>query len=164
MVQDKVAAEVQFTYAGLSQTRQEVVKAREAVGMAMKMAQVERRKFEVGQSDLLKVALREQYSLEAAEEEISATFSHFSAFADYAAMLAVNDPNVVLGAAETRFLRPVQVGDVIVARATRETTQGKKQLVKVSCTRAGDPADAPVMEGTFTCFVLPQHVLEGADS
>ncbi len=84
--------------------------------------------------------------------------------ADYAAMLAVNDPNVVLGAAETRFLKPVRVGDVIVARATREPTQGKKQLVKVSCTRAGDPADAPVMEGTFTCFVLPHHVLEGADS
>ena len=31
--------------------------------------------------------------------------------ADYAAMLAVNDPNVVLGAAETRFLKPVRRGD-----------------------------------------------------
>ena len=28
--------------------------------------------------------------------------------ADYAAMLAVNDPNVVLGAAATRFLKPVK--------------------------------------------------------
>jgi acyl-coenzyme A thioesterase PaaI-like protein len=27
--------------------------------------------------------------------------------ADYAAMVAVNDPNVVLGAAEVRFLAPV---------------------------------------------------------
>ena len=30
--------------------------------------------------------------------------------ADYAAMLAVNDPHVVLGAAETRFTAPVRVG------------------------------------------------------
>jgi acyl-coenzyme A thioesterase PaaI-like protein len=31
--------------------------------------------------------------------------------ADHAAMLAVNDPNVVLGAASTRFLKPVRVGE-----------------------------------------------------
>ncbi|HSF38746.1 MAG TPA: hotdog domain-containing protein, partial [Thermoanaerobaculia bacterium] len=31
--------------------------------------------------------------------------------ADYAAMLAVNHPNVVLGSAETRFLKPVTVGE-----------------------------------------------------
>ena len=37
--------------------------------------------------------------------------------ADYAAMLAVNDPNVVLGAAETRFLKPCQVGETIEANA-----------------------------------------------
>ena len=30
--------------------------------------------------------------------------------ADFAAMCAVNDPNVVLGAATCKFLAPVQVG------------------------------------------------------
>ena len=77
--------------------------------------------------------------------------------ADYAAMLAVNDPHVVLGAADTRFLKPVVVGDVVVAKATRDApgASGKKQVVHVTCTRG----DEPVFEGTFTCFVLPEHVL-----
>ena len=37
--------------------------------------------------------------------------------ADYAAMLAVNDPNVVLGAAEIRFTAPVVVGETLLAEA-----------------------------------------------
>ena len=93
MVRDKVAAEVQAVYAGLIQSRQEVLKAREAVRLASEMAAIERRRFEVGESDLLKVALREQYALEAAEEEITATFSHFAAFTDYAAALAIDRPS-----------------------------------------------------------------------
>jgi acyl-coenzyme A thioesterase PaaI-like protein len=77
--------------------------------------------------------------------------------ADYAAMLAVNDPHVVLGASEVRFLKPVVVGDVVVASAVREsgTGAGKKHVVRVSCARGDDV----VFEGTFTCFVLPEHVL-----
>jgi acyl-coenzyme A thioesterase PaaI-like protein len=39
--------------------------------------------------------------------------------ADYAAMLAVNDPNVVLGAAEARFLKPVRRGDQNARFASR---------------------------------------------
>lgn len=77
--------------------------------------------------------------------------------ADYAAMLAVNDPNVVLGAAETKFSRPVVVGDVVRARATVETASGKKRAVKVTVTRGEDV----VLEGSFTCFVLERHVLDG---
>ena len=92
MVRDKVAAEVQTVYAGLIQSRQEALKAREAVALASKMADIERRKFEVGDSDLLKVALREQYALVAAEEKISATFRHFAAFTEYAASLAIDRP------------------------------------------------------------------------
>ena len=37
--------------------------------------------------------------------------------ADYAAMLAVNDPHVVLGAAEVRFLKPVRIGAILSAVA-----------------------------------------------
>jgi outer membrane protein TolC len=92
MVHDKICAEVQSAYAGLIQSRQEALKAREAVALASKMADIERRKFELGQSDLLKVALREQYALEAAEEEIFATYNHFTAFTDYAAALASDRP------------------------------------------------------------------------
>ena len=76
--------------------------------------------------------------------------------ADYAAMLAVNDPHVVLGAAETRFLGPVRVGEVLTARAVVESAEGKKRLVKCSV----HTDDREVMTATFTCFVLPKHVLD----
>ena len=49
-----------------------------------------------------------------------------SVSADYAAMLAVNDPFVVLGAAQTRFLAPVAVGERVIARAFREQHEGRK--------------------------------------
>ncbi len=75
--------------------------------------------------------------------------------ADYAAMLAVNHPNVVLGSAETRFVAPVRVGDVVVADATVTEARGRKSLVQVSAS----VGDRVVMTGAFTCFVLDQHVL-----
>ena len=37
--------------------------------------------------------------------------------ADYAAMLAVNDPNVVIVGANVSFVAPVQRGDVMIAEA-----------------------------------------------
>jgi uncharacterized protein (TIGR00369 family) len=75
--------------------------------------------------------------------------------ADYAAMVAVNHPNVVLGAAETKFLKPVKVGDRLVAEAQIQEKQGKKIFVSVTVVR-GDEA---VFQGLFTCFVPPRHVL-----
>jgi acyl-coenzyme A thioesterase PaaI-like protein len=75
--------------------------------------------------------------------------------ADYAAMLAVNDPLVVLGAANTRFLAPVRVGDTVVAHATCTDQKGRKHTVSVSVV-AGDTV---VFTGEFTTFVLDQHVL-----
>ena len=80
--------------------------------------------------------------------------------ADYAAMLAVNDPYVVLGGAQTRFLKPVQRGARIVARARTTSTQGRKHEVQVEATVGADT----VFEGTFTCIVLERHVLESVGS
>ena len=74
--------------------------------------------------------------------------------ADYAAMLAVNDPNVVLGAAEVTFLQPVAVGETVTAEARVTRVQGKKQAVAVFIQRNGQK----VFEGVFTCFVLERHV------
>lgn len=93
MVQDKVGAEVRSVYAALVQSRKAATKAGIAVKLASQMADIERRKFEEGASDLLKVALREQYALEASEEEISAKLTHFYAFADYAAVMAMDRPS-----------------------------------------------------------------------
>ncbi len=75
--------------------------------------------------------------------------------ADYAAMLAVNQPYVVLGAAETRFLAPVKVGEAIAISAVVEGEEGRKRRVRVEA-RAGTEA---VLSGIFTCFVLEGHVL-----
>ena len=76
--------------------------------------------------------------------------------ADYAAMVAVNDPNVVLGAAEVRFLKPVKWGDSILAEAKVREKAGKKQIVEVVVT----VEEEEVFKGSFTCFVLEKHVLE----
>ena len=75
--------------------------------------------------------------------------------ADYAAMLAVNDPNVVLGAAETRFLAPVTRGVTLVAHARLTSSIGRKRAVEVRVERGS----VCVMTGKFTCFVLDAHVL-----
>ena len=76
--------------------------------------------------------------------------------ADYAAMLAVNHPNVVLGAADVKFLNPVQVGDTLAARASVQKVDGKKQMVDVVISQR----DKKVFTGRFTCFVLEAHVLD----
>jgi acyl-coenzyme A thioesterase PaaI-like protein len=76
--------------------------------------------------------------------------------ADYAAMLAVNDPLVVLGAADTTFKKPVRVGETIRAEAKVTESKGKKRAVAVVVRRG----EEVVMEGSFTCFVLESHVLD----
>jgi acyl-coenzyme A thioesterase PaaI-like protein len=76
--------------------------------------------------------------------------------ADYAAMLAVNHPNVVLGGAEVRFSKPVLVGERLVAGANVEESDGRRSRVRVEV-RRGEEA---VMSGTFLCFILERHVLD----
>ena len=76
--------------------------------------------------------------------------------ADYAAMLAVNEPNVVLGSAQARFLRPVVAGDELAAEATVVERDGRKQIVAVEVRHA----DEIVFRGEFVCFTLERHVLD----
>jgi uncharacterized protein (TIGR00369 family) len=75
--------------------------------------------------------------------------------ADYAAMIAVNHPNVVLGSADAKFLKPVRAGETVIATATAEVRQGRKQIVAVTVKRN----EETVFSGSFTCFVLDKHVL-----
>jgi acyl-coenzyme A thioesterase PaaI-like protein len=77
--------------------------------------------------------------------------------ADFAAMVAVNDPHVVLGAAETRFVAPVKVGEAVSAVAKVTATKGRKRIIEV----VASVGERAVFQGTFTAFVLDQHVLEG---
>ncbi|HYN21816.1 MAG TPA: hotdog domain-containing protein [Thermoanaerobaculia bacterium] len=75
--------------------------------------------------------------------------------ADYAAMLAVNHPHVVLAGAEVRFLKPVVVGERLVAEARSDEGDGRKSRVRVEVLRGGET----VMTGDFRCVTLDQHVL-----
>ena len=77
--------------------------------------------------------------------------------ADYAAMLAVNHPNVVLGSSEVRFLKPVLVGERLMANAVVEQMDGKKIRVRVVVRRG----EEEVLTGSFLCFTPERHVLEG---
>lgn len=78
--------------------------------------------------------------------------------ADYAAMLAVNLPTVVLGAADCRFLKPVRAGQVLEAVAVLEPVQDRKHFVGVEVLLDGEA----VFTGRFTCFVPKEHVLAPA--
>jgi acyl-coenzyme A thioesterase PaaI-like protein len=76
--------------------------------------------------------------------------------ADHAAMLAVNEPTVVLASAQTKFLAPVVVGDRVEAEATVDRSEGRRRWVRVVVRRAG----APVLEGEFVAFVPDRHILD----
>jgi acyl-coenzyme A thioesterase PaaI-like protein len=76
--------------------------------------------------------------------------------ADYVAMAAVNDLNVVLGAAEVKFLAPVRKGQSVLFAARVRESSGKRRRVEVT----GEVEGRRVFEGVFRTFVLPRHVLE----
>jgi acyl-coenzyme A thioesterase PaaI-like protein len=77
--------------------------------------------------------------------------------ADFAAMAAVNDPNVVLGSAEVKFLKPSKSGDSVILKAKVTEVNGKRRRVDVE---GVDEAGTIIFSGIFTCFVLEKHVLE----
>lgn len=76
--------------------------------------------------------------------------------ADYAAMLAVNHPNVVLGSAEVKFLAPVRSGATVLATATLLEIAGRKNSVDVTAR----VDEEEVFQGRFIAFTLDKHVLE----
>ena len=79
----------------------------------------------------------------------------FSA-ADFCAMSAVNDKNVVLGSADIKFIAPVKVEDEVIFEGKVTKIDGKKHLVKVK----GFVEKKEVFSGEFVSFVLDEHVLK----
>ena len=78
--------------------------------------------------------------------------------ADYAAMAAINEPTVVLGKAEVKFMKPVIINEELTAKATiSERVNEKKIAVNV---HVSNQKDELVFEGNFVCFVLGKHILE----
>ena len=74
-----------------------------------------------------------------------------------ASIATVNDPNVVLGHADVRFLAPVRVGERVVATASVTAEKGRKRTLQVSAS----VGEREVLAGTLTAFVLDRHVLDG---
>lgn len=79
----------------------------------------------------------------------------FSA-ADYAAMAAVNERNVVLVATDCQFLSPVKFGDIVNFKATVRHKEGRKRNVNVE----GYVLDIKVFDGIFKTVVTERHVLK----
>ncbi len=79
----------------------------------------------------------------------------FSA-ADFAAMAAVNEPNVVLSGCECQFLAPVRVGDEVIFEAKVRHKEGRKRNVLVT----GSAYDIKVFEAEFKTVVTERHVLK----
>ena len=79
----------------------------------------------------------------------------FSA-ADYAAMLAVNERNVVLVGSECQFLSPVKYHDEVNFVARVRHKEGRKRNVHVEA----HVLDIKVFEGEFKTVITEKHVLK----
>lgn len=75
--------------------------------------------------------------------------------ADFAAMAAVNDPNVVLAEATVKFLAPVETGKVITFEANASHLATRTRDVTV----VGMMGEIKVFEGIFKAVVLERHPL-----
>jgi len=78
----------------------------------------------------------------------------FSA-ADFAAMAAVNEPNVVLASSSCLFLSPVRIGDKVTFEAIEHQKEGRKRTVSVK----GYVHEIKVFEGEFKTVITERHVL-----
>ena len=92
--EDKIRAEILSAFAASKAAFERLDRARESKRLAEYMADIERRKFELGQSDLLSVVLREQHAIEAADDEVNALFELFMAKTDYDAAMAREWPGL----------------------------------------------------------------------
>jgi len=98
--QDKITADVQQVFAARLAAYDRIAKARENLKLAHTMEQAERRKFDLGDSNLLLVNLRELATADAEKSVLQAMLDYFQAQTDYRAALALLDGN--LGIARQR--------------------------------------------------------------
>jgi len=109
-------------------------------------------KLEVGNVKLKLVTISEMVADEAGLIHGGFIFSA----ADYAAMVAVNEKNVVLVASDCQFLSPVKYGDIVYFTAKVRNKEGRKRNVHVTA----HVLDIKVFEGEFKTVVTERHVLK----
>lgn len=76
--------------------------------------------------------------------------------ADYAAMIAVNEKNVVLVASDCQFLSPVKLHDEVNFIARVRHKEGRKRNVHVEAF----VLDVKIFEGEFKTVITDRHVLK----
>ena len=76
--------------------------------------------------------------------------------ADYAAMAAVNEKNVLLVGSDCQFLSPVKLHDEVLLVARVRHKEGRKRNVNVT----GHVHDIKVFEGEFKTVITEKHVLK----
>lgn len=76
--------------------------------------------------------------------------------ADYAAAVAVNEPNVVIIGSRSKFLAPAKLDDLIEFEARAKFEDSRKREIKV----IGYINEIKVYEGIFQAVVLEQHIFK----
>ncbi|MBX9677210.1 MAG: TolC family protein [Gemmataceae bacterium] len=84
---DQIRAEVQDAVSGLDRTYQRWTRAVQELKVSQRVAELERERFRLGQSNLLEVNLRELAAAQAQAKVIESLTEYFRTFADYAAAI-----------------------------------------------------------------------------
>lgn len=90
---DKIAADVRAIRAAITAAYQQIGRARESLDLAIQLENAEQRAYELGNSNLLNVNLREQQRADAAKTLIQAQLDYHNARADYRAALGGDRPS-----------------------------------------------------------------------
>jgi outer membrane protein TolC len=87
---DRVVADVQFAFTGLTTSYDELQQARRGVELALRMEQAERERFDRGDSNILFIQLREQATADAQLLVVEAIGEYHVAAAEYRAALGID--------------------------------------------------------------------------
>lgn len=88
---DKIVSEVQDAHSALMTAFERLGRTRRSVELARQLVQAEYRSFELGNSDVLRIAIQEGAELDAQFLEIEALFDYYQAMAQYQAAIAIAD-------------------------------------------------------------------------
>ncbi len=76
--------------------------------------------------------------------------------AEYAAVSAINEENLVIISSKVKFLAPAKNGDLIEFEAKAKFEDARKREVKV----IGEINEIKIFEGTYQAVVLENHILK----
>jgi acyl-coenzyme A thioesterase PaaI-like protein len=76
--------------------------------------------------------------------------------AEYAAVTAINEKNLVIISSKTKFLAPAKNGDLVEFEAKAKFEDLRKREVKV----IGEINEIKIFEGVFQAVVLENHILK----